>query len=86
MPDLTEKDAAIVEAALQGHPDVAVGLGPLLRGECGIAARELVLRCLAKRLDRGVSLRGALMPALAEALRVARAVADLRGRNGRRFQ
>jgi len=86
MSDLAAQDAAAVEAALESHPDVAAGLAPLLRGECGIPARELVLRCLAKRLDRGLPLRAALIPALAEALRAARAEADLRWRSGRRLR
>ncbi len=86
MSNLSAQDAAAVEAALESDPERAAALGPLLAGEYGIPARDLVLCALAERLGRGFSLRAALIPALAQALHIARAGADFRWHFGRRLR
>ncbi len=86
LSSLPARDAVAVEAGLKSDPDLAAALGRVLSGECGIPARDLLLRCLAERLARGVSLRGALIPALAQALRIARTEAVRRWSSERRLR
>jgi hypothetical protein len=55
---------------------LANGLRPLLAGEFGIEARDLLLRSLSRRLAAGTSMRSALVLALADAMRIARGERD----------
>jgi hypothetical protein len=55
---------------------LANGLRPLLAGEFGIEAPDLVLRALSQRLAAGTSMRTALVLALADAMRIARRERD----------
>jgi len=45
--------------------------GPLLGGEFGLAARDLWLCCLARRLAAASPVRGALLATPADAMRIA---------------
>ena len=65
----------MLQRALATEPELAMELRPLLAEAYGSAARRLVLRPLVERLASGASVRGALLPALADALRTA---SDLR--------
>jgi hypothetical protein len=49
---------------------------PLLAGEFGIEARDLLLRSLSQRLAAGTSMRTTLVLALADAMRIARGERD----------
>jgi hypothetical protein len=71
MSDLSAAERAMLQRALATEPELAMELRPLLAGAYGTSARRLVLCCLAERLASGASVRGALLPALADALRAA---------------
>jgi hypothetical protein len=57
--------------ALASDPELGEALRPLLEGAHGPATRRLVLECLAGRVAAGRSPRAALLPAVADALRIA---------------
>ena len=57
--------------ALASDPELGDALRPLLEGAYGPAASRLVLECLAGWVAAGRSSRAALLPALADALRIA---------------
>jgi hypothetical protein len=61
-----------LDEAFAADAGLAAGLRPLLDGEFGVQARDLVLSNLARRLAAGDTVQAALLPALAEAMRVAR--------------
>jgi hypothetical protein len=65
-----------LDQLLAGDPGWANGLRPLLAGEFGIEARDLLLRSLSQRLAAGPSMRTALLLALANAMRIARSERD----------
>jgi hypothetical protein len=71
MGDLSPAERALLERALAIEPELAIELRPLLAGAYGSSARRLVLRRLVERLAAGATVRGALVPALADALRAA---------------
>ena len=62
---------ARLQWALASDPELGEALRPLVTGAYGPAARRLVLECLAGRVAAGRSPRAALLPALADALRIA---------------
>lgn len=68
--------ATALAAALRSEPELGRDLAPLLEGRFGSPARDLVLASLAARIEQGADPRGALIPALADALRVARGEFD----------
>ena len=55
---------------------LAEGLAPLLDGRFGTDARELMLRCLSRRLTAGWSMNTAPLLALADATHIARATQE----------
>jgi len=57
--DLSEDQRRQLDVTLASDPSLAAGIEPLLDGECGFAARDLWLCCLARRLAAGSPLRGA---------------------------
>jgi hypothetical protein len=69
-------ERATVAAAVRSDPGLAGDLAPLIEGRFGARARELVLASLAARLGHCGDPRGALIPALADALRTARGEFD----------
>jgi hypothetical protein len=62
-----------LERALADDPSLAAGLAPPLAGDHGKRALDLVLAGLARRMSEGATVGAALWPALADALRAARA-------------
>jgi hypothetical protein len=68
----TRQVSLLLDVVLGSDASLAAGLGPLLGGEFGLAARELWLCCLARRLAAGGPVRGALLPGLADAMWIAR--------------
>jgi hypothetical protein len=69
-------ESEALAAALCSDPELAEDLAPLIEGRFGPRARELVLASLAARLGHSGDPRGALIPALADALRTARGEFD----------
>jgi hypothetical protein len=69
-------ESAELVAALRSDPELAGDLAPLIEERYGRRARELVLASLAARLSHREDPRGALIPALADALRTARGQFD----------
>ena len=70
------REGAALAAAFRYDPELGEDLAPLLEGRFGRRARELVLALLAARLADSGEHRGALIPALADALRTARGEFD----------
>ncbi len=68
---LTAEQQRQLDAQMAADPGLAEGLGPLLDGSFGKAARELVLRCLSLRMTAGWPVNTATLLALADALRLA---------------
>jgi hypothetical protein len=69
--DLSAAEWAFVVRAVAADHELAAELRPLLASEFGQDARRVVLRCFAARVKARASVRGALVPALADALRIA---------------
>ena len=72
MQELSNAESAALDAALRSDPDLEEQLHPLLEVRFGPEARRLVRSCLAARLEQGGVPEGALIPALADAVRAAR--------------
>jgi hypothetical protein len=72
MHELSNSESAALDAALRSDPELEEQLHPLIEGRFGWKARQTVLSCLAARLEQGAVLEGALIPALADALHLAR--------------
>jgi hypothetical protein len=76
MCELTADQQGQLDRLLASDPGLAEGVRPLLDGEFGIEARELLLCHLSRRLAAGRSMRAALVLALADAMRFARGEQD----------
>jgi hypothetical protein len=76
MCQLNAEQQAQLDELLASDPSLASGLRPLLDGEFGLEARDLLLRSLSQRLAAGTSMRPALVLALADAMRTARGEHD----------
>jgi hypothetical protein len=74
--DLTADQQGQLDRLLASDPGLATGVRPLLDGEFGLQARELLLCHLPERLAAGSSIRAALVLALADAIRSARGERD----------
>ncbi len=71
MGPLTVEQQRQLEARMVADPGLAEGLAPLLDGRFGSDARELMLRCLSRRLTAGWSMSTAPLLALADATHIA---------------
>lgn len=76
MCELNAEQQAQLDQLLASDPGLARGLHPLLAGEFGLEARDLLLRSLSRRLAAGTAMRTALVLALADAMRIARGEHD----------
>jgi hypothetical protein len=76
MCELNAEQQAQLDQLLASDPGLARGLRPLLAGEFGLEARDLLLRSLSRRLATGTAMRTALVLALADAMRIARGEHD----------
>jgi hypothetical protein len=76
MCELTADQQGQLDRLLASDPGLAGGVRPLLDGEFGIEARELLLCHLSRRMAAGRSMRPALVLALADAMRSARGDQD----------
>ena len=76
MRELTADQQGQLDRLLGSDPGLAGGVRPLLDGEFGIEARDLLLCHLSQRLADGSSMRAALVLALADAMRFARGEQD----------
>jgi hypothetical protein len=76
MCELTADQPGQLDRLLASDSGLARGVRPLLDGEFGIEARELLLCHLSQRLAAGSSIRAALVLALADAMRSARGEQD----------
>jgi hypothetical protein len=74
--ELTAEQQEQLDQLLAVDPGLANGLSPLVAGEFGIEARDLLLRSLSQRLAAGTSTRTALVLALVEAMRIAHGERD----------
>jgi hypothetical protein len=71
MCELNAEQQAQLDQPLDSAPGLASGLRPLLAGEFGLEARDLLLRFLSVQAAPGTSMRAAFVPALADAIRIA---------------
>jgi hypothetical protein len=76
MCELTPEQQSQLDAAMAADAGLADGLRPLLAGDFGAEARDLMLGCLSRRFAGGWPDRTVPLLALADAIDLARSGAD----------
>ncbi len=76
MCKLTPEQQRQLDALMTADEGLADGLRPLLDGDFGTEARDLMVRCLSRRFAGGWSVRAVPLLALGDAMRFARSQAD----------